>query len=231
MLGRAAKAQARGGTSAALRYLSGYRHPARTMSKGPAGFKFLEAKANRAVSPGGLHNISRGVRRSLGGTAYSLHTLSSGLAGKSLTGRGLQFFSNVGRLGQEQLRGATYKTVSSSRLQDGVLKGKGFLGKFKHFSRKPVGYTAAGEAVIKKRKLIRPLSWAMTAPGFAGMAAAQSTNPDGTRRSSSRRLLAGAGEYALWGVSPALGMGALTHQLLKRKEKEKQQNFSSRTMY
>lgn len=203
---RGAKAAfGKGGLKGALGHLARFRDPIHLVGSKGLG-KSLRVMSQQRIKP----TLARGIRTSIGNTAANIQGLTAGMRGKGVFGKSWQFIKNIGTTGAGQLRGAKFKEVSLSRLDSkGVLRGRGLLGKYTNFNRKPVSFTNRGTAIVAKRKAIRPLSYAFTAPGFAlttGMA---------TSGSPAKRLGAAAREGALWGISPPLGMASIIRSQLK----------------
>lgn len=195
----------KGGFTGALKHLSRFKDPVHFVGSKGLG-KSLRTMPQQRIKP----TLARGVRTSIGNTAANIQSLTTGMRGKGIFGKSLQFIKNIGTTGARQLRGAKFKEVSLSRLDSkGVLRGRGLLGKFTNFNRKPISFTNRGTAIVAKRKAIRPLSYAFTAPGFALTAGITTTG------SPTKRLGAVAREGALWGISPPLGMASIIRSQLK----------------
>ena len=203
---RGAKAAfGKGGLKGAVKHLSKFKDPIHFIDKGTLKGK-LRVMPQQAIKP----TLSRGVRTSIGNTAANLRSLGSNMAGKSILGKGVQAIKNIGSTSARQLRGAKYKEVGLDQLDSkGVLRGKGLFKKFTDFNRKPVSFTNRGTAIVEKRKGIRPLRYAFTAPGMALTAGMT------TKGTSTKRTGAAAREGALWGISPPLGMASMVRSQLK----------------
>ncbi len=203
---RGAKAAfGKGGLKGAVKHLSKFKDPVHFIEKGTMKGK-LRVMPQQAIKP----TLSRGVRTSIGNTAANIRSLGAGMGGKGIFGKSFQLLKNIGSTSARQLRGAKFKEVSLDQLDSkGVLRGKGLLGKYKDFNRTPVSFTNRGTAIVAKRKGIRPLSYAFTAPGMALTAGIT------TKGSSTKRTGAAAREGALWGISPPLGMASMIRSQLK----------------
>lgn len=206
------------GLRATLGTAAKYRDPAASMAKGVKNIGAMRYGARR----------SWGVRE-LGNIAHNLSILGRGVTRAQPVSRSFaQASKNIVEMGKRQLRAARYKTVRTGpykgplsetgrfsgiraginkimtpgQIQGGVLKGRGPLGLFRTFDRKVVG-TAGKNLLVSKRKGMLPLSYAMTAPGFAA------TDVAFTKGGIKEKVKAGAKSYALWGVSPTIGMAAM----------------------
>lgn len=206
------------GLRATLSHAAKYRDPAASLAKGVKSTRAMRHTARK----------SWGVRE-MGNIAHNLSVLGKGVTRQQSVAKNfMRAGKNVAELGKSQLRAARFKTVSTApykgglsetgrfggikaginkimapgQVQGGVLKGRGPLGLFRTFDRKVVG-TAGKNLLVNKRKGMMPLSYAMTAPGIAAMEGAA------TKGSLKDKAKAGAKSYALWGVSPAVGMASM----------------------
>lgn len=180
------------GLRATLSRAAKYRDPTASLAKGIKNVGAMRYGARK----------SWGVRE-MGNIAHNLSLLGKGITRSQPVSKSFaQASKNIMEMGKRQVRAARYKTVSPEKLTGGVLKGKSLFGIPITSSRKVVGM-AGKDVLIKKRGLMRGLSYAMTAPGFAAQDIAF------TKGGIKERAKAGAKSYALWGVSPTIGMAAM----------------------
>lgn len=180
------------GLRATLSHAAKYRDPTASLAKGIKNVGSMRHGARK----------SWGVRE-MGNIAHNLSILGKGVTrAQPISKSFAQASKNIVEMGKGQLRAAKYKKVSPDKLTGGVLKGKSLFGIPITPSRKVVG-TAGKDMLIKKRGLMRGLSYAVTAPGIAA------TDIAFTKGGIKEKAKAGAKSYALWGVSPTIGMASM----------------------
>lgn len=201
-----------------LKHLAKYRDPLFMLEK---GFKNAPVQVHELASPAG--NVQKFIAREIGNTAHAMSKAVEGIGEqKGIIKKVKKGTQNIYNLGKEQLRGASYKNVVSKDVKiiskDGkdYVQGKG-LFKSKFFDRPVVGKTSDGNVIIRKRKVILPLSMAMTGPGFAASTLVTSTgNPK--KDTAKDRVSAAGAEAVGWSIFPAFAQAKLVTDMVTNKE-------------
>jgi len=202
------------GVRAGLKVFERHKDPLFDLPKGA-----LKKIVPQAHYEEGVGKIQRGVAKGIGNISYGIGTVIKDVdKNKSLSSNILGVIKNFSTLLTNQLRAARYKTLPSSKVvltgpQKKYIEGNGLLNKFKVFNRKIEGKTSAGDYIVKKRKAILPLSYAVTPVGFgAGALILGSGKRDETV--VDRATDAGI-ETALWTVAPGVAQARLVSDILK----------------
>lgn len=202
------------GIRAGLKVLERHKDPLFDLPKGA-----LKKTVPQVHYEEGVGKIQRGVAKGLGNISYGVGTVIKDVdKNKDILTNIFGMSKNFGTLLSNQLRAAKYKTLPASEVvltgpHKNYIEGKGLLNKFKVFNRKIEGKTSAGDYIVKKRKAILPLSYAVTPVGFgAGAFILGSGKQDETV--VDRTTDAGI-ETALWTVAPGVAQVKMVSDILK----------------
>lgn len=202
-----------GGGKKSLEYISTFKNPLNTLVKKDLKKPIADISYNKDVS-----KIDKFVEQELGGMANSLLHLTNNVNSKNSLGTNIgNITKNIFHTVAAQTRGALYKTVSPEAVKrtglgGKYIKGEGLLSNFKMFDRKIEGKTTSGDLVIKKRKLIRPLSLAATPAGF-GVGTYMLSNASG--KSNTDSIADGVKETAKWTFAAPIAQGQMISDILK----------------
>lgn len=204
------------GIGKGLEYLAEHKGPMFAISKG-ALKNPVKVKTYDASVKGG----ERLLLKEVGDTAYAATSVIKGVdKSKSIVKNVSTLTKNYGRLLSDQIRGAKYKILSAnkvvktkSKFGKRQIKGQGVFKYFKSFNRKIEGKTNAGDYIVKKRKVLRPLALATTPIGFG--AATFLLGSGKKDQSLSSRTGRAVGETALWSLVPPVAQVKLISDMLK----------------
>lgn len=170
-------------------------------------------KAPKVKTPEGMEynqglakDIKRGVKTSIGNTAYTL---------KSMREKG-----TIPTI-LDQINADLYKELPKT---DVYKKGGKYFTKSrnKHFSDRPVkAMTDRDTAIVRKRKILTPLSVGMGASGASLAGLSYIAQPE--EKSKTRRAGRAAAEGALFGLNPAVGTAAFVAPMFMDNHPSKKQ--------
>lgn len=148
-------------------------------------------------------SLARGFRTSIGNTADAVKTLNTGLKGKGVIEGTKQLTKNVGELTKRQVRGDLYKEVSNPTV---YRKGnKKFVKSKAPFlkDREIVSETDRNSAIIRKRKILTPLSVGLGGSGASLGAVSYALDKE---KPQGQRIGDAAADAALFTLSPPVGI-------------------------